>query len=74
MNAGTRRINAFRRTVERVNMLRGHLRELARHHSGPLAPATRESLLAHQRVAWRDIDAAVAAVQEIQFEARQRGI
>ncbi len=53
---------------------RSHLRELARHHSGPLAPATRESWLAHLRTAWRDIDAAVAAVPEIRFEARHRGI
>jgi len=52
---------------------RSHLRELARYHSGPSAPVTRESWLAHLRVAWRDIDAAVAAVQEIQFEARHLG-
>jgi hypothetical protein len=51
---------------------RSHLRELARYHSGPSAPVTRESWLAHLRVAWRDIDAAVAAVQEIQFDARHR--
>ena len=50
---------------------RSHLRELARYHSGPLAPATRESWLAHLRLAWRDIDSAIAAVPEIRFEARQ---
>jgi|GEM_PF-3002091 len=51
---------------------RSHLRELARHHTGPSAPATRESWLAHLRTAWRDIDAAVAALPEIRFEARHR--
>jgi hypothetical protein len=58
--------------VMRFPFARSHLRELARHHSGPLAPATRESWLAHLRVAWRDIDAAIAAVPEIQFDARDR--
>ena len=56
--------------VMKFPFARSHLRELARHHSGPLAPTTRESWLAHLRVAWRDIDAAVAALPEIQFDAR----
>ena len=56
--------------VMKFPFARSHLRELARHHSGPSAPATRESWLAHLRVAWRDIDAAVAALPEIQFDAR----
>jgi len=51
---------------------RSHLRELARYHSGPSVPATRESWLAHLRTAWRDIDAAVAALPEIRFDARDR--
>ena len=52
---------------------RSHLRELARYRFGPSAPATRETWLAHLRQAWRDIDAAVAALPEIRFDARRRG-
>ncbi|MCX6877911.1 MAG: hypothetical protein NTW21_29470 [Verrucomicrobia bacterium] len=49
-----------------------HLAELARYHSGPPHPATPKSRQAHLRAAWMAIDAAVAAVQEIEFNVRQR--
>ena len=49
-----------------------HVAELARYHSGPPLPATPKSRQAHLRAAWMAIDAAVAAVPEIQFDARQR--
>ena len=49
-----------------------HLAELARYRSGPPVPATPKSRHIHLRAAWLAIDAAVAAVPEIQFDARQR--
>ena len=49
-----------------------HLAELARYHSGPTLPATPKSRQAHLRAAWQAIDAAVAAVPEIEYDARQR--
>ena len=49
-----------------------HLAELTRYHSGPPVPATPKSRHIHLRAAWLAIDAAVAAVPEIQFDARQR--
>ncbi len=48
------------------------LADLARYHSGPTLPATPKSRQAHLRAAWMAIDAAVAAVPEIQFDARHR--
>ena len=50
------------------------LEELARYRTGPPFPAKSDSRLAHNRAAWRAIDAAVAAVPEIQFESRTCGI
>jgi hypothetical protein len=47
-----------------------HLAELARYRSGPPHPATPGSRLAHLRTAWMAIDTALAAVPEIQFDAR----
>ncbi|MEI7911422.1 MAG: hypothetical protein WCK77_17450 [Verrucomicrobiota bacterium] len=49
-----------------------HLGELARYRSGPALPATPKSRQVHLRAAWMAVDAAVAAVPEIQFDAQHR--
>ena len=41
---------------------------------GPKATGHPRFLASHFRAAWRDIDAALAAVPEIRFEPRQSGI
>ena len=48
------------------------LGELARHRNLPPFTAAPKSRQAHLRAAWMAIDAAVAAVPEIQFDARKR--
>ena len=49
-----------------------HLAELARFHSGPPLPATPKSRQAHLHATWMAIAAALAAVPEIELDARQR--
>ena len=58
--------------VMKLPFARRHLHELARYHSGPPLPATSESRMAHLSDAWRDIDAAVAAVPEIKLGIYQK--
>jgi len=58
--------------VPAVPFVRVLLEELARYRSGPTLPATPKSRQTHLRATWMAIDAAVAAVPEIQFDARQR--
>ncbi|MCX6865944.1 MAG: hypothetical protein NTV46_06935 [Verrucomicrobia bacterium] len=48
------------------------LGDLARHRNLPPLTAVPKSRQAHLRAAWMAIDAAVAAVPEIQYDARQR--
>ena len=56
--------------VPAVPFARVLLGELARYYSGPPLPATPKYRQAHLRAAWMAIDAAVAAVPEIRFDAR----
>ena len=48
-----------------------HLAVLAGNRSGPTLPATPESRLVHLLTAWRDIDAAMASLGEIRFDAKR---
>ena len=54
---------------EHPGFARRHLAELERHRGVPSPHSTPESRLANLETAWRAIDAAVAAVPEIRFEA-----
>lgn len=58
--------------VAALPFARRHVEELARYQSGSAVPATREARQTYLDAVWQVIDAAVAAVPEIEFEVRQR--
>jgi len=59
-------------SAQYVSCARINLEQLAQHRNLPPLTGTPASRLTHLRAAWRDIDTAMASLDEIRFDARAR--